>query len=393
MAGEGASSADRVSLLWDDGMLEYTLGGYHPMSPVRTHLTHQLIHQTGLIGDGVVQTAPGDFDENELLRRHRPDFVDTVRRLSVDPRASVDAAYGFSGEDTPAFAGMHATSMLICAASKEAARQVWEGEADHAFNPAGGLHHAMPDRAAGFCVYNDPAIAIDWLLENGAERVCYLDVDVHHGDGVEVMFANDPRVLTISLHESGQYLFPGTGGIKDIGEGKALGSIANLPMLPQTIGPVWLEIFDAVVEPLVRGFDPDVLVTQLGCDSHTSDPLAHLDLTVDDMAAIYHRLHRLAHETADGKWVAMGGGGYQLVSVVPRAWTMAFAEMAGRDLPVEIPMAWRELAYDLTEIRPPRSFTEDPVKPADEVLAKTQAAADEVVTAARRLVLPRHGVH
>jgi acetoin utilization protein AcuC len=282
--------------------------------------------------------------------------------------------------------------MLVCAATKEAARQVWEGEADHAFNPAGGLHHAMPDRAAGFCVYNDPAVAIDWLLEHGAERVCYVDVDVHHGDGVEVMFRDDPRVLTISLHESGRFLFPGTGALDDVGGPDALGSAANLPLHPGTTGDVWLGAFDAVVDPLIRAFDADVLVTQLGCDTHATDPLAHLSLTVDDMASIYARLHSLAHEVHDGRWIATGGGGYQLASVVPRAWTLAFAEMTGRKLPVETPMGWRERVAERTRTRAPESFTDDPVRLSEQLLDGARRAAEESVQGWRDLVLPRHGV-
>ncbi|GGI05645.1 acetoin utilization protein AcuC [Egicoccus halophilus] len=392
MAGRSARAAGRVALLWDDRLGAYDLGPEHPLAPVRVELTMALIRDSGLVGGGAVEVAPGPIDEAELLRLHRPDFVDTVKRLSADATARADDVYGLGPGDTPAFVGMHATSLLVCAASKEAARQVWEGEADHAFNPAGGLHHAMPDRAAGFCIYNDPAVAIDWLLEHGAERIAYVDVDVHHGDGVEVLFADDPRVLTISLHESGRFLFPGTGHATDIGGAGAPGSAANVPLHPGTTGDVWLGAFDAVVEPLVRAFAPDVLVTQLGCDTHASDPLAHLALTVDDDARIYRRLHELAHEVCDGRWVAFGGGGYQVVQVVPRAWTLAFAEMSGRAVPVDTPMTWQELAVARTGRTPPRSFTDDPVDVGAELHAQARRAAEESVEAVRRLVLPHHGV-
>lgn len=391
MVGEGSSAVGRVALVWDDRVVSYDLGGGHPLAPVRVELTVELIRRSGLLSDVAVEVLPGTYDEVDLLRVHRADFIDTVRRLSADPRAVADAMYGLGEGDTPAFAGMHEASLLISAASREAARLVWEGEADHAFNPSGGLHHAMPDRAAGFCVYNDVAVAIDWLLEQGAERVCYVDVDVHHGDGVEVMFADDPRVLTISLHESGQYLFPGTGRVTDIGEDGARGSIVNVPLLPGTTGEIWMPAFDQIVDPLVRAFSPDILITQLGCDSHTTDPLAHLALTLDDMAAIYRRLHGLAHEAADGKWVAMGGGGYQIVDVVPPAWTIAFAEMSSRTLPVDIPMDWRELAHGRTGLTPPRSFTEDPARVGDGLKKQASVAARDVIDALRTLVLPLHG--
>ena len=392
MAGQGARAAGRVALLWDDRLAAYDLGPDHPLAPVRVELTMALIRASGLLGADAVEVPPGELDEAELLRLHRPEFVDAVKRLSADATARADDQFGLGPGDTPAFTGMHPTSMLICAASKEAARQVWEGDADHAFNPAGGLHHAMPDRAAGFCVYNDPAVAIDWLLEQGAERVAYVDVDVHHGDGVEVAFADDPRVLNISLHESGRFLFPGTGHAEDIGGAGARGSVANVPLYPGTTGDVWLDAFDAVVEPLVRAFAPDILVTQLGCDTHATDPLAHLALTVDDDAAIYRRLPHLAHDVCDGRWVAFGGGGYQIVDVGPRAWTLAFAEMAGRSVPVETPMPWQELAYARTGRTPPRSFTDDPAPCSEELRVQTRRAAEESVAAVRRLVLPYHGV-
>lgn len=392
MAGRGNAAVGRVALVWDDALANYDLGPEHPLAPVRVELTMALIRASGLIGNGAVEVPPGGFDEAELLRLHRPDFVDTVKRLSADATARCEDRFGLGPGDTPAFTGMHPTSLLVCAASKEAARQVWEGEADHAFNPAGGLHHAMPDRAAGFCVYNDPAVAIDWLLEHGAERIAYVDVDVHHGDGVETMFADDPRVLTISLHESGRFLFPGTGDVTDIGGAGAAGSAANVPLFPGTTGDVWLDAFDAVVEPLVRAFAPDVLVTQLGCDTHATDPLAHLALTVDDDAEIYRRLHDLAHEACDGRWIAFGGGGYQVVDVVPRAWTLAFAEMSGQHVPIDTPMSWQELAYARTGRTPPRSFTDDPARIADELRAQARRAAQESVEAVRRLVMPYHGI-
>jgi acetoin utilization protein AcuC len=397
VAGEGPRAVGRVALIWDDRVAGYDFGPGHPLAPIRVELTVDLIRRSGLVGAGrdgiqVDEVVPGPYPEDALLRLHREDFVDTVRRLSQDNTATASERYGLGMGDTPAFQGMHPASLLVCGASREAARQVWEGEADHAFNPAGGLHHAMPDRAAGFCIYNDPAVAIDWLLENGAERVCYVDVDVHHGDGVEVMFADDPRVLTISLHESGRFLFPGTGRSADIGGPGALGSAANLPLAPGTTGSLWLEAFDHGVDPLIRAFDPDILVTQLGCDSHVTDPLAHLSLTVDDMAGVYRRLHRLAHEVCDGRWVATGGGGYQLVQVVPRAWTLAFAEMTGRSLPIDTPMGWQELVVERTRATPPRSFTDDPVTLSPELHEQARRMADDAIEAIRRLVLPHHGV-
>ncbi|MDA3023637.1 MAG: acetoin utilization protein AcuC [Actinomycetota bacterium] len=397
-----------VALVREASAEDYDFGRDHPLAPVRVTLTHALIEDTGLAtAPGVVHVTPEVEPERDLrdtLRVHDADYVATVHDLSraIEPGtrfldASDDlraraATVGLGAGDTPAFAGVHDASLAVVRASAAAARRVLSGEVLHAFNPGGGLHHAMPDRAAGFCVYNDVAVAIATLLDDGAERVAYVDVDVHHGDGVERMFADDPRVLTISLHESGSTLFPGTGDATDVGVGAGRASVVNVPFAPQTSGAVWLDAFDAVVEPLVRAFQPDVLVTQLGCDTHATDPLAHLALTLDDMAAIAKRLHALAHEAAEGRWVATGGGGYQLVSVVPRAWTLAFAEMTGAPLPTETPMTWRELVVARTGQAPPRDFDDAVPLIDDDVKAHARRMAAESVATVRGLVFPRHGV-
>jgi acetoin utilization protein AcuC len=291
----------RVALVRVASAESYDFGPDHPLAPVRVTLTHALIEACGLAdAPGVARVTPSVDPERDLrdtLRVHDADYVDTVAALSSALRPGVPflqapselraraATVGLGAGDTPAFAGVHDASLAVVRASAVAARQVLAGDVLHAFNPGGGLHHAMPDRAAGFCVYNDTAAAIAALLDAGAERVAYVDVDVHHGDGVERIFAHDPRVLTISLHESGRTLFPGTGDATDVGIGAGRASAVNVPLAPQTSGAVWLGAFDAVVEPLVRAFRPDVLVTQLGCDTHATDPLAHLSLTLEDMAA------------------------------------------------------------------------------------------------------------
>ena len=397
-----------VALVRDASAEDYDFGRDHPLAPVRVTLTHALIEDTGLAAaPGVVRVTPEVEPERDLrdtLRVHDADYVATVHDLSraiesgtrfldaPDDLRARAATVGLGAGDTPAFAGVHDASLAVVRASAAAARRVLSGEVLHAFNSGGGLHHAMPDRAAGFCVYNDVAVAIATLLDDGAERVAYVDVDVHHGDGVERMFADDPRVLTISLHESGSTLFPGTGDATDVGVGAGRGSVVNVPFAPQTSGVVWLDAFDAVVEPLVRAFQPDVLVTQLGCDTHATDPLAHLALTLDDMAAIAARLHTLAHEAAEGRWIATGGGGYQLVSVVPRAWTLAFAEMTGAPLPIETPMTWRELVVARTGQEPPRDFDDAVPLLGEDVEAHTRRMAAESIATVRGLVFPRHGV-
>ena len=315
-------------MVYDESLTSYDFGPTHPMNPIRVDLTVSLAEQLGVLKRLPRVLAP-DATEDDLVTVHSPahDRGGDAQPAPTRPGPSLD--FGLGSEDNPTFRNMHQAARHVVGASIEAARQVWTGQVDHAANITGGLHHAMPDRASGFCVYNDVAVAIRWLLANGAEKVAYVDVDVHHGDGVEHIFYDDPRVLTISLHETGQMLFPGTGFPADAGGPEALGSAVNVALPPGTADAGWLRAFHAVVPPLLREFAPDVLVTQQGCDSHRDDPLAHLALSVDGQRASYLALHDLAHEVASGRWVAFGGGGYAVVDVVPRAWTHLLSAVVG----------------------------------------------------------------
>ncbi|MGW6279074.1 acetoin utilization protein AcuC [Kribbella sp. NPDC055071] len=329
-------------LVFDEGLTAYDFGRGHPMSPIRVQLTIRLATALGVLDELKVVPAP-TADDALLETVHTAEYVAAVKRASADPEIS-DLAHGLGDHDTYNFPNMHEVSAHIVGASVEAARAVWEGDVLHAANIAGGLHHAMPNRASGFCVYNDPAIAIQWLLDHGAERVAYVDVDVHHGDGVQTAFYNDPRVLTVSLHESPTTLFPGTGAAGETGGPGAEGTAVNVALPPGTDDAGWLRAFHAVVPEVVKAFRPSVLVTQHGCDSHAEDPLAHLAKTVDGQRAAYLALHDLAHEVAGGKWIATGGGGYAIIDVVPRAWTHLLAIVAGNpiDPATPVPEVWRE---------------------------------------------------
>jgi acetoin utilization protein AcuC len=364
------------ALIWSDEPLRYDFGPQHPLKPIRVELTVKLIHACGLDQHGGVVTLPrAPYSEDDVLRIHDEDYVAAVRALSADPKPTGAPRFGLGFGDNPVFRGMHEASLEVCGASVAAAQAVWSGQVAHAFNPAGGLHHAMRGRASGFCIYDDPVAAIDWLLTHGARRVGYVDVDTHHGDGVQEFFYSDPRVLTISLHESGRYLFPGTGFTGEIGNGDARGTALNVPLAPETPGEVYLEAFDEVVPAALEAFRPDVLVTQLGCDTHVTDPLAHLALVTDDYAAIGQRLHRLAHTHTQGRWVALGGGGYQIATVVPRAWTIYFAELVGAPLPSELPDDWIHEAKVATGQRPPTLFLDGPVRSLDDRLVEVRAEA------------------
>jgi acetoin utilization protein AcuC len=321
----------------------YDHGPQHPLRPDRVLLTWDLIADTGLDQRANVRRLSAEPATHEQIARvHTEAFVDVTTRAGHGEDADF-SRFGYGPGDNPIFPDMHEAGAIVCGASIAAAEAVWTGTTEHAFNAAGGLHHAMPARASGFCVYDDPAVAIAWLLDQGAERVAYVDVDVHHGDGVQAIFWDEPRVLTISIHEYGM-LFPGTGSLDERGGPGALGSAINVPLPPLVGDDAWLEAFRMVVPRAVHAFQPDVLVTQLGCDTHHSDPLAHLELTTHAYRETAKELHALAHEVTGGRWVATGGGGYQWARVAPRAWTLYFAEMADAldELPDALPEAWIE---------------------------------------------------
>jgi len=334
--------SDRVGLVLAPEARIYDHGAEHPLRPDRVLLTWDLLHAYGLDARANVETlgaTPADDATLELV--HTPAFIDATRRAGHG-EAGDWARFGYGPGDNPIFDRMHEAGAIVAGTSVAAAAAVWSGGSDHAFNAAGGLHHAMPARASGFCVYDDPAVAIAWLLARGCERIAYVDVDVHHGDGVQAIFWNEPRVLTVSLHQFGGWFFPGTGDLSERGGPDAPGSAINVPLPALTGDDAWLDAFRAVVPATVSAFHPDVLVTQLGCDTHASDPLAQLLLTTRAYREVAAELHRLAHAAAGGHWVATGGGGYQWARVVPRAWTIAFAEMCDADVPDEIPEGWIE---------------------------------------------------
>jgi acetoin utilization protein AcuC len=368
----------RVAITWDEALVAYDFGPQHPLKPIRVKLTVELARAYGLLdlsNVDVVKPRSATRDELELV--HTPAYIDAVERISkaaTDPYGNY--GWGIGIGDNPAFRGMHEASALVAGASLVAAEQVASGAVEHAFNPAGGLHHAMPDRASGFCIYDDPAIAIRWLTGRG-ERVVYIDVDVHHGDGPQFIFYDDPDVMTISLHESGEYLFPGTGFVTERGAAAAEGTKVNVPLAPGTGDRAWLAAFDAIVPPILRAFRPAVLVSQLGCDTHAGDPLAHFRLTTRAYRETAVRLHALAHEAAGGRWLATGGGGYRWADVVPRAWTLYFAEMCDAVLHDALPESWIEKVELEVRRAVPATFGEPAIE-GDRITAETEAIVEQV---------------
>jgi len=390
--------APRTRVIWDEAFAAYNFGPEHPMAPVRLDLTTRLARSLGVL-DHVELHAPEVASDEVLTTVHDPAYVEAVKQASNDPD-SADPRRGLGTEDDPAFAGMHDASARIVQGTLDLARALYAGEIDHGVNYCGGMHHAMAAHAAGFCIYNDAAVGIQWLLDQGVERVAYVDIDVHHGDGVERIFWNDPRVMTISIHETGRALFPGTGWPADIGGANALGSVANVALPPATNDAAWLRTIDAIVPPLVHAFRPQFLVTQHGCDTHFEDPLAHFSISMDAQRRAHEAMHNLAHECVDGRWLALGGGGYEIVDVVPRSWTHLTAIAAHRPIgpDVEVPEDWREHVEALFGRPGPKRMGDLPpdnlpiwVRPWA-MGHNPDQPIDRAIMATREAVFPHHGL-
>jgi acetoin utilization protein AcuC len=382
-------SASRAVVVWDEALLGYDLGSWHPLNPVRLDLTVRLARSLGVL-DGVQPLAPVPATDDQLRTVHSDDYVATVKHAS---RGYV--GHGLGTPDNPVFHHMHEASALVAGGSLMAAEEVLTGRAARAVNIAGGLHHAMRDHASGFCVYNDCALAIRRLLDGGVSRVAYVDIDVHHGDGVQEAFADDPRVLTISLHQHPATLFPGTGNSTDIGAPGAEGSAVNVPLPPGTGDGSWLRAFHAVVPALLRAFQPEVLVTQHGADTHVEDPLANLALSVDGQRAAHRALADLADSTAGGRWLALGGGGYSLFRVVPRSWTHLLGVVLDREVDpnAALPADWTAYAATVacgTQL--PTSMTDGAAPRWTPWDGTGETELDRAIQQTRRAVYPLHGL-
>ena len=398
-----------LHVAWDERLTDYHFGPGHPMAPVRVELTMRLAHEFGLwTQPGITLAAPAPAADADLELVHDAPYITAVEAVSrwaehPDARDGIEGTqlrvarmFGLGTEDNPVFPGMHEASALVTGATLAAARAVWSGSAQHGASIAGGMHHAMAAHASGFGVYNDVAVAIAWLLGQGAERVGYVDIDAHHGDGVQAAFYADPRVLTISLHQHPETLFPFTGLPAETGGPGAEGSAVNVALPAGTGDAGWLRAFHAIVPPLLRQFRPQVLVSQHGADTHRRDPLAHLELSIDAQRAAHAAIHALAHETADGRWLLTGGGGYDLADVVPRTWTHLLAEAAGQPINAETqtPALWREYVAQRTGLPAPEQMTDGaPAKFVPfEAGYDPGEPADRAIMATREAVFPLHGL-
>ncbi|MFD2839893.1 acetoin utilization protein AcuC [Populibacterium corticicola] len=347
----------QASLSWSKDLLNYNFGFGHPMSPVRLDLTMRLAQDLGLLERDDLQILTSSVANDDILALvHSPEYIAAVRRAADHDEPNENR--GLGTEDNPSFPGMHDAAARMVQCSIDTALAVWRGEAEHGLNLAGGMHHAMPDGAAGFCVYNDAAVAIRVLQREGAHRVMYIDLDAHHGDGVERAFWDDPNVLTFSIHQSGTSLFPGTGFVTEIGGPGAEGTAVNLPLPARTDSSGWLRALHAVLPDIVDAFRPDFIVSQHGCDAHFSDTMSDLRVSIDAQRQAAQLVHELAHQYAGGRWLALGGGGYSVVDVVPVAWTHVIGVVTHNELGCEItaPETWREYIHEYLDHTPPETL-------------------------------------
>lgn len=334
----------KTALIWDPAYTRYLFRADHPFNPKRLELTISLLEALGLMGGADTPViAPRPAREEELLRVHTPEYLDAVRRMSApdaDPRDGWD--WGLGTDDNPVFPGMYDAAALVVGGTLRAAELVMSGEATRAFNIGGGLHHAHRDRASGFCIFSDLSAAIAWIREAYDARVMYIDYDAHHGDGVQGLFYRDPDVLTVSIHETGRYLFPGTGFVDELGEGEGYGYSVNVPLEPFTEDDSWLDIHRTLLPELADAFRPDVIVLMNGVDGHVLDPLTHLRATTRLFEETVQLVCELADRHCEGRLIATGGGGYDIWRVVPRAWTLVWATLSGQQPPARLPREWLE---------------------------------------------------
>lgn len=374
-----------AAFLYGDGELRYRFHEHHPFNQNRLVMTADLLRRLGALPEACI-IPPVPAIRQELERVHQPAYLRCVEELSLPvpgEEALADAGrFGLTTEDTPFFPGMHEASALIAGGTLQAALGVMRGDFRHALHLGGGLHHAMPDKAAGFCVYNDAAVAIAAVRSETGARVLYIDTDVHHGDGVQWSFYSDPEVWTLSIHETGKYLFPGTGFVHERGEGAGFGAAVNVPMEPYTEDESWMACLQEALERSAEAFKPDLIISQHGCDAHALDPLSHIHCSMDIYLEMPRLIHRLAHRYCEGRWVALGGGGYDIWRVVPRAWSLLWLEMTDHPLievlkhdPVlALPPGWLEAWQPLSPVTLPQHWL-DPAGSWEPMPRRTEITA------------------
>ncbi len=353
-------------------------------------LAKMMMQNYGLLGpSGAIEMTPKPARAEDIALVHERSYLEVLKQLSEDPKG-FSFSHGLGVADNPVFKGMFEAAAIQVGGTVLCCDAVARHETDRAFNMGGGFHHALPSRASGFCLMNDVAIGIRRLIEkHNFRRVMYVDIDVHHADGVEAIFADEPRLLNVSLHEDGHYLFPGTGAAGDIGKGDGEGFTVNVPLPPYTGDVSYLHAFNQIVIPLAESFKPEVLFTQLGADAHHADPLAHLNLTTRAYEEIAKEFSQISNRFSNNRWVGVTGGGYDIM-ICPRLWTLMFSRMAGIEVSDNIPMEWMEYCRSNYASVPEGGKLRDPPTSTDENTVSRAVA--KVVDDVKKNVFKYHGL-
>lgn len=374
------------AFVYSPDFMLYKFSESHPFNPIRVKMTYELLKDVNALDNNHIIT-PSPASEKDLLLGHSPDYINFMKSLKNVDNVSTEKLqnYGLDTEDTPVFNNMHLVSSFIVGGTLCAVDEVLNNRAKHALNLGGGLHHALYGKASGFCIYNDIVIAIKHIINEYNLKALYVDTDAHHGDGVQWAFYDEPQVCTFSIHETGRYLFPGTGGITERGTGKGLGYTFNLPMDAFTEDESWIECYSEAIEKIMMFFKPDIIITQNGADGHYYDPLTHLALTMNSYRVIPKIAHKLAHTYCNGHWVALGGGGYDIFRVVPRAWASIWMEMTNfKQSSDKLPSQWIEKWQKYSHNEIPTSWSDpdniyDPIPRKDEINYKNKSTLRNVL--------------
>jgi len=377
--------SDRSVFVYSEDLLKYKFNSHHPFNQIRLKMTLDLLKKAHAISDQDI-IPPRPATDEELLLIHDPNYIEAVR-LAGNGQLREETAenYGLGTEDTPIFANMHEASTLLVGGTLTAVDQVMSGKANHALHLGGGLHHGFRGKASGFCIYNDSSVAIKYLLEKYNVRVLYVDTDAHHGDGVQWSFYDEPNVCTLSIHETGRYLFPGTGNVNERGQGKGYGYSFNVPVDAFTEDDSWLEAYSKAIMDVADFFKPDVIITQNGADSHYYDPLTHLSATMKIYREIPKLAHKIAHKYCNGKWIAVGGGGYDIWRVVPRAWALIWMEMTeNSNCYGSLPEDWVQYWQANSNVPLPREWDDPeniypPIPRKDEITEKNRLTLEKAL--------------
>ncbi|APH04059.1 acetoin utilization protein AcuC [Bacillus weihaiensis] len=376
--------------IYSPAFQQYKFHHDHPFNQLRVELTYDLLKKANALKDEQI-IEPRIATVEELALIHDIKYIQAVQKAGHGLLGNDEALnYGIGTEDTPIFPNMHEASSLLVGGTLTAVDYVMSGKAQHAANFGGGLHHGFRGKASGFCIYNDSSVAIRYIQEKYKARVLYIDTDAHHGDGVQWSFYDDPDVCTLSIHETGRYLFPGTGNVTERGSGKGYGYSFNIPLDAFTEDESWLHAYRTSIEEVAAFFKPDVILTQNGADAHYYDPLTHLSATM----AIYHEIPKIAHEIAhkycDGRWIAVGGGGYDIWRVVPRAWSLVWLMMNELPIPSDLPIEWMNRWKEQSPVSLPLKWSDDkglykPIPRKAEIEEKNSLTVEKALHPIRRL--------